>query len=90
MIKLAKENGVSEKDIDRVLDSEKAQSRKCNGNVGTYRDLLDGKFTIIKIWHIGRQDDSDAIFGKLTDFSSQSITKLIEDGEKYGNRLCTL
>ena len=82
LINLAKDNGVSEEAIKNILDLEELESRKRNGKPRAYRDLLDGRFKIVKLWHIERKDDSDAIFGKFTDFSFRSIDKLIEQGEK--------
>lgn len=85
LIRLAKDKGASELDINSILNSKdkdtQLKSTKRSGEARTYRDLLDGRFKITKIWHIGRHDDQDAIYGKFTDFSAESIDKLIEDGE---------
>ncbi|MDQ6668078.1 MAG: hypothetical protein M3Y53_07615 [Thermoproteota archaeon] len=40
------------------------------------QDLLKGRFTLTKIWHIERKDEHNAIFGKFTDFSAESIDKM--------------
>jgi len=74
------DNGIPEEDIDNILNLE-VSSKKRDGKPRAYRDLLDGRFNISKLWHIERKDDSDAIFGKFTDFSSRSIDNLIEEGE---------
>jgi NTE family protein len=85
LMRLAKDKGASESDIKNILNSKGKdmllKSTKRSGETRRYRDLLDGRFKITKIWHIGRQDDQDAIYGKFTDFSTESIDKLIEDGE---------
>jgi NTE family protein len=80
LIVLAMDNGIPEEDIDKILNLE-VSSKKRDGKPRAYRDLLDGRFNISKLWHIERKDDSDAIFGNFTDFSSRSIDNLIEEGE---------
>jgi len=90
LIFLARKNGVSESKIDRLLDSpdsKKLKSRKRDGRPRAYRDLLDGRFKIIKLWHLERKDDPDTIYGKFTDFSFRSIDNLIRDGERDANGL---
>jgi hypothetical protein len=90
LIFLARKNGVSESKIDTLLDSpdsKKLKSRKRDGRPRAYRDLLDGRFKIIKLWHLERKDDPDTIYGKFTDFSFRSIDNLIRDGERDANGL---
>lgn len=90
LITLAKSKGVPEGVIDGLLDSlnpKKVKSKKRDGNPRTFRDLLQGRFKIIKLWHIERQDDPDTIFGKFTDFSASSISELIKAGEKDGSHI---
>ena len=47
LIKVAKNNGVSEAAIDEVLKKE-AKSKHRTGDVRRYQDLLEGRFNIDK------------------------------------------
>jgi NTE family protein len=90
LILLARQNGVPESKIERLLDSrhsKKPMSKKRDGRSRAYRDLLDGRFKIIKLWHLERKDDPDTIYGKFTDFSFRSIDSLIAAGDRDANRL---
>ena len=48
----------------------------------TYRDIVDGRTSISKVWRIDRRDSSSSLFGKTTDFTNSSIIDLILEGEK--------
>jgi hypothetical protein len=80
----AKNKGVPNSEIDNILGScqEEMKSRKRSGKKRYYRDLLKGRLTVTKICHIERKDDPNSIFGKFTDFSAESIDKLIRDGQE--------
>ncbi len=43
-------------------------------------DILKNTFKIIKVVQIQRKDDNDSISGKMGDFTSETINKLIQDG----------
>jgi NTE family protein len=45
-----------------------------------YIDILKDTFKIVKVVQIQRKDDSDSISGKITDFTSETISKLIQQG----------
>ena len=45
-----------------------------------YIDILKDTFKIVKVVQIQRRDDSDSISGKIADFTSETISKLIQQG----------
>jgi NTE family protein len=45
-----------------------------------YIDTLKNTFKIVKVVQIQRKDDSDSISGKIADFTSETISKLIQQG----------
>jgi predicted acylesterase/phospholipase RssA len=84
LIKLAKENRLSEK-VQAILDKP-AKSKKRDGTQRRYSDLLDGRFSIERAVYVEREDDRDTIFGKAFDFSGSTITDLFEKGVAAGNK----
>jgi len=82
LIEFAKQNGISEKDINKeVLNKPTSQSKSRSGDKRKYQDLLEGRFSIEKVIHLERKNDAYAISNKAFDFSSQTINQLIEDGK---------
>jgi NTE family protein len=61
----------------------KPKSRKRSGNERTYADLIDGRFKLNKVVTIERKDDPNSNSDKWADFSTETIDKMIEDGENY-------
>ena len=45
-----------------------------------YIDILKDTFKIVKVVQIKRKDDSDSISGKIADFTSETISQLIQQG----------
>jgi NTE family protein len=43
-------------------------------------DILKDTFKIVKVVQIQRKDDSDSISRKITDFTSETVNRLIQQG----------
>jgi NTE family protein len=82
LVELAKTNGLTD-DVDEILKMEAKSIARIGGELrfATYRDIIDGRTSISKVWRIDRRHNSDAIFGETTDFTPSSIRKLILDGK---------
>jgi hypothetical protein len=63
---------------------EEVSSFHRSGGRRNYRDLLKGTFTVT-VTRIEREDDTNTISGKVGDFSSTTITELMERGRKMQN-----
>jgi predicted acylesterase/phospholipase RssA len=83
LIELATSHGLSN-DVDKLLQKEAKSIARTGGEFKylTYKDIIDGRTSISKVWRIDRQDSSDALFGKTTDFTASSIRNLISGGER--------
>jgi predicted acylesterase/phospholipase RssA len=66
-------------EIDDVLDQE-ASSKHRNGKKRTYRQLIEKKVRIVDVTRIQRKWDANDISSKMYDYSSETITSLIERG----------
>jgi NTE family protein len=81
LVEIARANGLS-KNVEEILEKKaKTISRVGEYRLTTYRDLLLGKPRISKVWRIDRLENAGATFGKVTDFTPSTITKLIESGQ---------
>jgi NTE family protein len=81
LIELARSSGLSNK-VDEILDRKaKTIARVGEYKFTTNRDLFLGKPRISKVWRIDRLESFDATFGKVTDFTPSTITKLIRAGQ---------
>ena len=81
LVEIARANGLS-KNVEEILEKKaKAISRVGEYRLTTYRDLLLGKPRISRVWRIDRLENAGATFGKVTDFTPSTITKLIESGQ---------
>jgi NTE family protein len=81
---LIKERGNSSDKVskfDKILKTL-AKSTHRSGKKRLYQDLLKNRFEINNIMKIERQDDPDTISNKILDFSSTTISNLIECGVK--------
>ena len=79
LISLGDNDEIIKEKIERILDgytSRRFITEKIKKNI----DILKNTFKIVKVVQIQRKDDSDSISGKLTDFTSETINKLIQDG----------
>ena len=65
--------------IKRILD-DNTPRRFNTEEIKKNIDILKNTFKIIKVVQIQRKDDIDSISGKLADFTSETINKLIRDG----------
>ena len=65
--------------INRILD-EYTPRRFYTEEYKKNIDILKNTFKIVKVIQIYRKDDDDTISGKLTDFTSETINKLIQEG----------
>jgi predicted acylesterase/phospholipase RssA len=82
LIALAKKKGASEAEMDSILDKD-AKSMSRSGINRQYRDLLDGRFEILRLVRIERSEDlGDDIVGKAFDFSTKTIDQLRDQGYK--------
>ena len=85
LMDLAKRKGASKTDINSILSKE-AKSIKRNGIHRTYDDLMKGRFNLQKVVTIERKDDRDSISNKWADYTSETINKLISEGEEFDNK----
>ncbi|HJU85078.1 MAG TPA: hypothetical protein VJ551_01180 [Nitrososphaeraceae archaeon] len=83
LIGLAKSNGATDIDIDAILDKDAKSTHRTGKDYGKtrkYRNLLDKRFDISKLVRIERSGDKNDISNKWCDFSSGTISKLLEQG----------
>jgi NTE family protein len=85
LIRLAKSKGALDIDVEAIL-TKTATSKKRTGDYRTYRDLIKGRFDLKKVVTIGRKDDPDSISNKWADYTSETIDKLINEGENFDRR----
>jgi hypothetical protein len=83
LIELVSTHGL-EGELDGILKKEAKSIARAGGEFKymTYRDIVDGRTSISKVWRIDRRDSSSSLFGKTTDFTNSSIIDLILEGEK--------
>jgi predicted acylesterase/phospholipase RssA len=81
LITLAKAKGATLEEISKILD-DFATSKSRTGKQRQYKDLVDGRFRITKVKRIERSADPDSIWGKIADFTSNTINILMEQGYK--------
>jgi NTE family protein len=66
---------------DAFLNTE-ALSRNRRGERRKYKSLTEGRFKLTKeVFRIERRDDKDNISNKFADFTTQTISRLIKEGE---------
>ena len=79
LIGLGENDELLKEKIDRILD-EYTPRRFMTEELKRNIDILKSTFKIVTITQIQRKDDSNSISGKLTDFTSETIDRLIQDG----------
>jgi len=79
LISLGDNDEAIKEKINKILD-EYAPRRFNTEQYKQYIDILKDTFKIVKVVQIQRKDDSDSISGKFTDFTSETISKLIQLG----------
>jgi NTE family protein len=80
LIKLSKDNGVSEKSLQTILHE---RIKTINPNTGQrlrYDDLLKARVDIDFVIRLERKNDSHTISNKIFDFSKTTIRQLVYDG----------
>ncbi|HXX05682.1 MAG TPA: hypothetical protein VEJ68_02560, partial [Candidatus Bathyarchaeia archaeon] len=81
LIRMAKDNGATQKMIDDLLDRSVLTQERMEGVRGTiYRDAVDGAFNMGDIMRIQRKHDEYSISNKIFDFSANTIKNLMQDG----------
>ncbi|HEY6885661.1 MAG TPA: hypothetical protein VI278_16630, partial [Nitrososphaeraceae archaeon] len=65
--------------LNNVLE-DYTTSRYSKERPNKYLDILKTQFEITKLETIERRDDIDTVAGKIGDFTSETIKKLIKEG----------
>ena len=79
LIALGENDELLKEEINRILD-EYTPRRFITEEVKRNIDTLKDTFKITKIIQIQRKDDDDSVSGKFTDFTSETIDRLIKEG----------
>lgn len=79
LISLGDRDEVIRDRINKILE-EYTPRRFSTEEVKKNIDILKNTFKIVKVVQIQRKDDNDSISGKMGDFTSETINKLIQDG----------
>lgn len=80
LIELGKSKGLANY-VDEILNKAAKGFSRSKAEPKKYKDIIEGRLDITKVWRIDRVEDTNDTFGKNTDFSQTSIMKLIEDGQ---------
>ena len=79
LIRIAKEVGAKDEVITNLLN-QRTKYHGMNLRPRLYKEIVEGRFDINQIVRIERKNDEHTISDKSFDFSSGTITQLIEDG----------
>lgn len=79
LIALGEKDKLLQEKINRILD-EYTPRRFMTDQIKRNIDTIKSSFKIVKITQIQRRDDKNSISGKLADFTSETINRLIIDG----------
>jgi NTE family protein len=79
LTRVAKEAGAKDKVITNLLN-QRTKYHGMNLRPRLYKEIVEGRFDINQIVRIERKNDEHTISDKTFDFSSETITQLIEDG----------
>lgn len=82
LIKLAKENGASKEELQKILTEKTKGIFFSTGKQGTYDDLVRGIVNLDFVARLERKNDSNTISNKTFDFSKTTVQRLIQDGYK--------
>ena len=84
LLALAKEKGVTDVEINAILTKDAScKSMKRTGVKRYYEDLMKGRFDLQRVVTIEHKDDPDSISNKWADYTSETINKLIMEGEEF-------
>jgi NTE family protein len=79
LISLGDNDEATKENINKILD-EYAPRRFNTEKYKKYIDIIKDTFKIVKVVQIQRKDDSDSISGKIADFTSETVSRLIQQG----------
>jgi NTE family protein len=80
LISLGDNDDAIKEKINKILLDEYALRRFNTEEYKRYIDIIKDTFKIVKVVQIQRKDDSDSISGKITDFTSETVNRLIQQG----------
>lgn len=80
--------GAFENDLENFLKVTEAKSKSHTGKLRTYKDLVDGRFSLVKVVRIEHTGYKDSTYGKTADFTSKSIKDLIKAGQDDASKIC--
>ena len=80
-IKKIKDNDDLKKEFEKIVNREQRTLTRKNIPRHFY-DLISKRFDIINVLKIQRKDDEHTISDKIYDFSSETVSNLIKEGEK--------
>jgi hypothetical protein len=80
LIKLAKDNKISNGSIDNVLQEKALTKSFMTGKPMIYADLIENMVSVDLVVRIERKNDIHTIANKIFDFSKITIGQLIKDG----------
>ena len=80
LIKLAKENGVNEDALQKIVNGETKAIYLATGKHWRFEDLLKANVDVDFVVRLDRKNDSHTISNKTFDFSKTTIQQLIQDG----------
>ena len=80
LIKLAKENGVSEDALQKCVNEETRAVYLATGKHWRFEELLKANVDVDFVVRLERKNDSHTISNKTFDFSKTTIQQLIQDG----------
>jgi NTE family protein len=81
LVRLAKDKRIAKEEVTKILNKP-AKSRFRTGEPRKYVDLLKGKFDVNEVLRVERRDDLHSISNKWADWSSITISSLLEEGKK--------
>jgi NTE family protein len=81
LIRFAKVNGLPQDGIDNILNKYAKKSKSRTGERRQYVDLMKGRFGLTKVLRIQLEDDGNTISTKYYDYSTKTISQLIENGK---------
>ncbi len=79
LIRLGDKDELLKEKINRILE-EYTPRRVMTEEIKRNIDILKSTFKIVKFTQIQRKDDNNSISGKLTDFTNETIDRLIQEG----------
>jgi predicted acylesterase/phospholipase RssA/vacuolar-type H+-ATPase subunit H len=82
LIKLAKEKGASEEELQKILKEKTKGIFFSTGKYGSYDDLVKGIVDIDFVARLERKNDANTISNKTFDFSKTTVQQLIQSGYK--------